>query len=274
MSGFLRQVVGEARERAAAAAAVEPLADLIARAEATPPPPGFAEGLAAPRGGVAVIAEVKRASPSRGPLAAIPDAAALARDYAAGGAAAVSVLTEPRHFLGSLDDLAAVARAVAIPLLRKDFVVDAFQVWEARAAGAAAVLLIVAALDDAALVALLRDAADAGLDTLVEAHDAAEVTRAASAHQEAATGRRLVLGVNARDLATLAVDRGRFAALVAAAPAGALLVAESGVRGPQDVARHLAEGAHAVLVGEHVATASDPAAAVAALVGANAGALR
>ena len=137
----------------------------------------------------------------------------MASQYEAGGAAAVSVLTEPVHFLGSLEDLAGVAEAVAIPVLRKDFVVDAYQVWEARAAGAAAVLLIVAALEDGVLADLHRVAAEADLDVLVEAHDADEVRRAAAAHVAAGTGRRLVLGINARDLATLSVDRGRFAAL-------------------------------------------------------------
>lgn len=272
MSGFLQQVVSEAHARVAASAAVEPLEGLRWRACSLPGPPKLTAALMVER--VAVIAEIKRASPSRGRMAEISDPAALAQAYQAGGATAVSVLTEPAHFLGSLDDLAAVARAVSVPVLRKDFLVDPYQVWEAAAAGAAAVLLIVAALDDASLAALLGVAEEADLDVLVEAHDVGEVTRAASAHAHAATGRRLVLGVNARDLATLSVDRGRFAALVAAAPPGALLVAESGVRGPQDVARHLAEGAHAVLVGEHVATAPDPAAAVAALVGAHAGALR
>ena len=159
-------------------------------------------------------------------------------------------------------------------MLRKDFVVDAYQVWEARAAGAAAVLLIVAALEDGVLADLHRVAAEADLDVLVEAHDADEVRRATAAHVAAGTGRRLVLGINARDLATLSVDRGRFAALAAAAPDGALVVAESGVRGPDDVARLVGEGAHAVLVGEHVATAPDPAAAVAALAGATLGATR
>lgn len=208
-----------------------------------------------------MIAEVKRASPSRGRLAPIPDPAALARAYVAGGAAAISVLTEPRWFAGSLGDLAAVAAAVSVPVLRKDFVVDAYQVWEARAAGAAAVLLIVAALDDAALAALRREARDAGLETLVEVHDEHEARRAAAL----ADGHPLVVGVNARDLASLRVLPDRFRALRDALPSGAITVAESGVRGPADTARLARQGADAVLVGEHVATAADPAAAVSEL---------
>lgn len=230
-----------------------------AAALARPPAPPFAEALSGD--GLAVIAEVKRASPSRGALAPIPDPAALAAQYAAGGAAAISVLTEPRWFRGSLDDLVAVAGAVGVPVLRKDFVVDPYQVWEARAAGAAAVLLIVAALDDQALTALRATAHEGGLGTLVEVHDRAEAQRTAALLD----GRPLVVGVNARDLTSLRVDADRFAALRDALPSGAITVAESGVRGPQDAARLAGQGADAVLVGEHVATAADPAAAVRAL---------
>lgn len=228
------------------------------------PPPSFAAALAA--SGISLIAEVKRASPSRGPMAEIPNPVALARAYRAGGAAAVSVLTEPRWFLGSLDDLQAVATAVDLPVLRKDFVVDPYQMLEARAAGAAAVLLIVAALDDDTLPILLLAAAAHGLDVLVEVHDAGDAERAARAIERAPTPRQAVIGVNARDLASLAVDPDRFAAVRSALPPGALTVAESGVRAAADVARLAALGADAVLVGERVATALDPAAAVAGLL--------
>ncbi len=266
-ASFLHRVCDEAHDRVAADAAREPLDELIARAREVPPPPGFATGLAAP--GVQLICEVKRASPSRGHMAEIPDPARLASAYAAGGAAAISVLTEPVHVEGSLDDLRAVTATVALPVLRKDFTVDPYQVWQARAAGAAAVLLIVAALDDDALVELMGVAAEADLDCLVEAHTADEVARAATAHDRAETGRRLVLGVNARDLTTLTVDRAHVARVRAAVdlPDGALLVAESGVAGPADVGEYAAVGADAVLVGEHVATAADPEAAVRALTG-------
>ncbi len=271
MSGFLAQACDAARARVDAAVRQRPAAQLRALALAAPAPPRFAEALAAP--GLAVIAEVKRASPSRGHLAEIGDPAALARSYEAGGAVAVSVLTEPIWFRGSLDDLAVVAAAVAVPVLRKDFVVDPYQVAEARAAGAAAVLLIVAALGDDDLADLLAEADALGLDALVEVHDAEEAARAGAAVARAATPRRAVVGVNARDLSSLSVSGSRFAQLRAAVSGpgldGALAVAESGVRGPADAAA-LAGSYDAVLVGEAVATASDPAAAVRALVAAGA----
>lgn len=266
VSGFLDDACAAAHARVRAATGVVTADGLRAQAVATPAPPGFGAALATTD--VTVIAEVKRASPSRGAIADIPDPAALARSYADGGAGAVSVLTEPRWFRGSLDDLSAVSASVAIPALRKDFVVDAYQVWEARAAGASAVLLIVAGLDDGTLSSLIGVAADAGLDALVEVHDAAEARRASAAYERAGTPGRPVIGVNARDLDTLQVDPARFGAVRDALPAGALAVAESGVRGPDDVRRLADLGADAVLVGEHVALASDPAAAVRALVAA------
>lgn len=266
-SDFLALACREAVNRVAADQATQPVEALREAAAARGPATTFATALAVDR--MSVIAEVKRASPSRGHMADIPDPAALASAYAAGGASAISVLTEPAHFHGSLEDLVAVADAVDAPVLRKDFVVDAYQLWQARAAGAAAALLIVAALDDGRLTALMVDAAEAGLDVLVETHSAQEVARAVAAHRTAATGRTLVLGVNARDLVTLEVDRGHVARVRADAdlPDGALLVAESGVRGRDDVLAYAAVGADAVLVGEHVATAADPRAAVAALLG-------
>lgn len=258
MGTYLDALIAAAADRVAAARAGEPLADLRARAEATPPPPDLRAALAAP--GVAVIAEVKRASPSKGVLAADLDAARQAAAYVDGGAAAVSVLTEPTRFAGHLDDLAAVA-ALGVPALRKDFLVDAYQVWEARAAGAAAVLLIVAALDEPTLALLHDEARAAGLDVLVEVHDESEV---AAAGRIGAT----IVGVNARDLRTFHVDRTAFARLRSQLPADALAVAESGIRGPDDVRRAAVEGADVVLVGESLVTASDPTDAVAALVAA------
>jgi tryptophan synthase beta chain len=207
-----------------------------------------------------VVAEVKRRSPSRGPIRADLDPAALAAAYERGGAAAVSVLTEPDHFGGSPEDLAAVRAASALPLLRKDFVTTPYQVWEARAWGADAVLLIVAALGRDGLAALLAEAAGAGLDALVEVHTRAEAAAAAAA------GATLV-GVNARDLASLQVDAGRLAAVRDALPAGAVVVAESGIRSRRDVAAAAAAGADAVLVGETLVRADDPAAAVGDLLG-------
>jgi indole-3-glycerol phosphate synthase len=180
-------------------------------------------------------------------------------DYAAGGARVISVLTERRWFGGSLDDLAAVRSAVQVPVLRKDFVVGSYQLWEARAYGADVILLIVAALEQNALVSLIERAVSIGLLPLVEVHTEDELHRAVEA---GAT----VIGVNARDLNTLEVDRGVFARLVPLIPAGVLRIAESGVRGPHDLLAYAAAGADAVLVGESLVTDKDPRAAVADLV--------
>jgi indole-3-glycerol phosphate synthase len=216
--------------------------------------------LAALRGhDVAVIAEVKRASPSKGKMAAIPDPAALARDYEAGGASVISVLTEPRYFGGSLEDLAAVRQSVTVPVLRKDFVISAYQLWEARAHGADMVLLIVAALEQNALVSLVERASSIGLVPLVEVHTDAEVVRAADAGAK-------VIGVNARNLATMKVDRGAFARLAPLIPDDVIKIAESGIRGPRDLFACAAAGADAVLVGESLVTGKDPRSAVADLV--------
>jgi indole-3-glycerol phosphate synthase len=208
---------------------------------------------------VAVIAEVKRASPSKGALAAIADPAALASDYEAGGARVISVLTEKRRFGGSLADLAAVREVVQCPVLRKDFVVSSYQLWEARAYGADLALLIVAALGQNALVSLVERAESIGLVPLVEVHTAAELDRALEA------GAR-VIGINARNLATLEVDRNVFNDLAPRIPDGVIKIAESGVRGPHDLLAYAAAGADAVLVGESLVTGRDPRTAVADLV--------
>jgi len=237
-----------------------PLDVVKERAHARTQPP--LDGAAALRGdGVAVIAEVKRSSPSRGELAAIENPAALAADYEAGGASVISVLTEGRRFGGSLDDLVAVRAAVDVPVLRKDFIVSSYQLWEARACGADLALLIVAALEQSALVSLVERAESLGLTALVEVHDAEEVARAVDA------GAR-VIGVNARNLKTLEVDRETFARVRPSIPAGILAVAESGVRGPHDVIDYARAGADAVLVGETLVTGEDPRVAVADLVAA------
>jgi indole-3-glycerol phosphate synthase len=208
---------------------------------------------------VAVIAEVKRASPSKGAMAAIADPAALAVDYEAGGASVISVLTEGRRFAGSLADLAAVRAAVQVPVLRKDFVVTSYQLWEARAHGADMVLLIVAALEQNALVSLVERALSIGLIPMVEVHADEELERALDAGAK-------IIGVNARDLATLEVDRTVFARLAPQIPDGVVKVAESGIRGPHDLLAYAASGADAVLVGESLVTGKDPRSAVADLV--------
>ena len=213
--------------------------------------------------GVAVIAEVKRSSPSKGALAAIADPAGLAVEYQAGGATVISVLTERRRFGGTIDDLRAVRSAVEVPVLRKDFVLTSYQLWEARAHGADLILLIVAALEQNALVSLIERAESIGLTPLVECHTEEEAARAVDA------GAKLI-GVNARDLRTLEVDRSAFARLSPKIPDGIVKVAESGVRGPHDVIEYARAGAHAVLVGESLVTGKDPRSAVADLVAAGA----
>ncbi len=211
--------------------------------------------------GVAVIAEVKRSSPSAGNLATITDPAALAKEYAAGGAAVISVLTEQRRFNGSLADLDAVRAAVDVPVLRKDFVVTPYQVWEARAHGADVVLLIVAALEQQVLVSLRERIDSLGMTALVEVHDETEALRALDA------GAR-VIGVNNRNLRTLEVDRETFARVAPTIPSSVIRVAESGVRGPHDLLAAAAAGADAVLVGEGLVKADVPRQAVADLVAA------
>jgi len=212
---------------------------------------------------VTIVAEVKRSSPSRGELAPITDPAALAVEYETGGAAAISVLTEQRRFHGSLADLDAVRARVDIPVLRKDFVVTPYQVWEARAHGADLVLLIVAALEQTVLVSLVDRVHSLGMTALVEVHDEVEAARAVDA------GARVV-GVNARDLTTLEVDRTTFARVAPTIPSGIVKVAESGVRGPHDVMDYARAGADSVLVGEALVTDDAPRRSVADLVAAGA----
>jgi indole-3-glycerol phosphate synthase len=212
------------------------------------------------RPGASVIAEVKRRSPSKGDLAEIPDAAALAAAYERGGAAAISVLTEERRFGGSLADLLVVRAAVALPVLRKDFIVETYQLLEARAAGADLVLLVVAALPGDDLTRLHDAARELGLTVLVEVHDEPETARAVE------LGAALV-GVNARNLKTLDVDSATFAKLAPLLPDHVVKVAESGITGPDDVHRFVAEGADVVLVGEALVRDGDPEGAVRELTG-------
>ena len=258
----LDDIVAGVRLDLARREAARPLADLRAALADAPAPRDPMPHLRAP--GSSVIAEVKRRSPSKGDLADIPDPAALAGEYAAGGAAAISVLTEERRFGGSLADLRAVRAAVDVPLLRKDFIVETYQLVEARAAGADLALLIVAALDDDALRRLHDEARELGLTVLVEVHDEPEAERAVALGAE-------LIGVNARNLKTLAVDDDTFGRLAphlgGAGPTAPVLVAESGISGPADVQRFVTEGARAVLVGEALVKDGAPRDAVARMTG-------
>ena len=261
MTSVLDDIVAGVREDVAARQAQLPLEAVKERAAATAPALDALAKLREP--GVGVIAEVKRRSPSKGALAAISDPAALAKEYEAGGARIISVLTEQRRFGGSLDDLDAVRAAVRVPVLRKDFVVGSYQVHEARAHGADVVLLIVAALEQNTLVGLCERVESLGMTALVEVHTEEEATRALDA---GAT----VIGINARDLRTLQVDRSAFERIAPGLPSTVVKIAESGVRGPLDLIEYAAAGADAVLVGEGLVTMADPRHAVAELVTAGA----
>lgn len=228
-----------------------------ALAAAAPQPRDAAAALRAD--GIGVIAEVKRASPSKGPLAEIANPAELALAYEAGGARIISVLTEERRFHGSLADLDAVRAAVDIPVLRKDFVVGPYQIHEARAHGADVILLIVAALEQNTLASLLDRTESLGMTALVEVHTEEEADRALEAGAS-------VIGVNARNLKTLKVDRDCFARIAPGLPTEVIRIAESGVRGTADLLAYAGAGADAVLVGEGLVTSGDPRAAVAELV--------
>ncbi len=228
--------------------------------EALPGPgsrPSFADALRAP--GVSLIAEVKRASPSKGPIRPDLDVGPIVKAYEASGARAVSVLTEQDHFKGSLDDLRAAAANTGLPLLRKDFIVDAYQIHEARAFGASAVLLIAALLDDEQVSRLAGLANDLGLDVLLEVHDAAELGRALSVD-------RVIIGVNNRDLRTFGVALDTTVRLAGLVAGDKLLVGESGIRNHDDVARLASCGVDAVLVGESILSSSDVGVAIAALM--------
>ncbi len=253
MADFLQTMAEASAARWQRAAAREELAALRARALAAPPAPALKL-----HPDFDLIAEVKRASPSAGSLAAEVDPAARTAAYVQGGAAAVSVLTEPERFAGSLEDLAAAAAASSAPVMRKDFLVAPYQVYEARAHGAGGVLLIVALLDDVSLDACLRAADACGLFVLLEAFDAADLARAGAV----AGGSRLV-GVNTRDLRSLAVDPTRLAALAPELPRGAVCVAESGLALPKDAAEARRLGYRAALVGGALMRAEAPGARVA-----------
>jgi indole-3-glycerol phosphate synthase len=254
--GVLDEIVAHKRAEVAALKARRSVGTVAAACRGLAPTRDFEAALRPPPGTrVRLIAEVKRASPSQGLFRADLDPIAQASTYAAAGAAAVSVLTDARYFHGSLDDLVQVRRAVPVPVLRKEFIVDEYQLWEAREAGADAVLLIVAALEDAVLRDLLGAAKGAGLATLVEVHSAGELDRALRLGAP-------VIGINNRDLQTLTTTLAPSLALLPQIPPGPIAVSESGLRTGADVAQVVAAGAHAVLVGETLLRADDVAAKV------------
>ncbi len=254
--GVLDDIVAHKRGEVDAQRARRALGDLQAACRGREPCRDFTAALRpGPGQRVRLIAEVKRASPSKGVMRADLDPVAQARTYAEAGAAAVSVLTDARYFHGSLDDLVAVRAAVAAPVLRKEFVVDEYQLWETRAAGADGVLLIVAALDDARLKDLFHSAQGLGLHPLVEAHTRAELDRAARLGARA-------IGINNRDLQTLRTSLQPSLELLPLVPPGAVAVSESGLASRADVERVVAAGAHAILVGETLVRAPDVRAAM------------
>ncbi len=246
----LQEIVANTREEVAQRRAATPRAALERRCADATPALDFEGALRPSPGAVRLIAEVKKASPSRGVLAEDLDPATLAATYAAHGADAISVLTDRKYFRGSLDDLRAVRAAVDVPLLRKDFTVDEYQLWESRAAGADAILLIVSILDARALGDLLAAAKGLGLAALVECHTASEVDRALTA------GTR-ILGLNNRDLATFETRIETTLDLLPSIPPGPIVVSESGFFTGAEVRRVVTAGAHAVLVGEGLVRASD-----------------
>jgi indole-3-glycerol phosphate synthase len=256
---LLRTIVAATRRIVAVREAAEPIAVLAERAAAMPKRGGRFYAALSNLDGVNVIAECKRRSPSKGVLREDYDPVAIATAYAAAGAAAISVLTEPTFFDGSLDHLRAVRAAVDVPLLRKDFIVSEYQLLEAKVAGADAVLLIVAALRPAELKVLHDHARRHGLDVLVEAHDANEVAIAIDA------GARII-GVNNRNLRTLTVDVHASDTLVAAIPADVIAVSESGLKTAADIVRLKALGYRAFLIGERLMTVPDPRSALAELL--------
>jgi indole-3-glycerol phosphate synthase len=259
MSTILDRIVASKREEIARSRACLSETELERRLADVPPPRDFLAALAGPPG-VQVIAEIKRASPSAGGIRPGADVAAVARTYQRGGAACVSVLTDGPFFQGHLADLAGVRAAVTLPLLRKDFILDRYQLLEARTAGADAVLLIAEILDDTQLGTLLADARALGLAALVEFYDPANLPRVV------ASGAQLI-GINNRDLRTFATALEHTLALAHRVPADRCLVSESGIRTRADVERLAAAGVKAILVGETLMRAEDPAAKLAELRG-------
>ncbi len=259
MSGVLEDILAYKRDEIAARKAAKPLSTIEAEARAQTPPRGFLEALANTFDRPALIAEIKKASPSKGVIRADFDPPTLARAYAEGGAACLSVLTDAPSFQGSEEYLRQARAACALPVLRKDFTIDPWQVAEARAIGADAILIILAAVEDELAMDLADAAASFGMDALVEVHDEAELERALLLDAE-------LIGINNRSLSTFETDIAATERLARRMPAGRVLVSESGISTPADIARLKRSGARAFLVGEALMRQSDVAAATRALL--------
>lgn len=257
MRAFLESILAATLQELERRQAETPLETLVEMVGDCAPPRDFVSAIGGP--GIKLIAEVKRASPSKGELNASADAASLASEYEQGGAAAISVVTESRFFMGRLSDLAAVASAVRIPVLRKDFILSAYQVYESRAFGADAILLIAAILSDDQLASLLDLARCLRMGALVEVHDDVEMDRVIGKVEHLNHSRCAVaLGINNRDLKDFTVDIERTFSLRARAPVGVTLVSESGIRSRDDVLRLESVGVNAILVGEALVTSGNP----------------
>ncbi len=265
----LAQIVADKKQEVAAARRIRSQEDLKAMAQDQPGPRNFFKAVTSPKGGLRVIAEVKKASPSAGVIRPDFDPVAIARAYADNGAAAISCLTDAKYFQGSLAYLTRIRAAVALPVLRKDFLISEYQIYEARAAGADAVLLIAECLDgEAHLLDLLILATELKMTTLVEVHSVENLLKVRP-HLGFPHPQYTLLGINNRDLATMTTDLNHTMRMLEMVEDTSIVVSESGIRTPADVQRLAAAGVHRILVGEHLMRQPDPGAALRELMGNN-----
>ena len=265
MSDILARIVADKREQVARAKQDQPLAELKARAADTPPPRNFFRAVTRPKRALRVIAEIKRASPSAGLIRRDFDPVAIAQSYYEAGAAAISCLTDAKYFQGSLEYLAQIKAAVPLPVLEKDFIIDPFQLYEARAAGADAVLLIAECLSEARLIDLLILATDLKLTTLVEVHEVESLLRVRP-HIGFPHPAYTLLGINNRNLKTMTTDLSHTLRMLEMVDDPQILVSESGIAKSEDVAKLRRAGVHRILVGEHLMRQPDPGAALRELI--------